>query len=149
MLRGVSMKYFTQCKIVFVAIVSAALILPAFAGNKPKADEPAKKTTVEGLVRDIACPIQNHAAQARRFNMQCAVECAKKGSPLVIMTDSGDMYLPMSASMPDTDARPQLVPFVGKYVRATGTVYERNGTRTIVISDIKELKDVHLVTDAH
>lgn len=31
------------------------------------------------------------------------------------------------------------MPFVGKYVHATGTVDERNGTRTIVIREIKEM----------
>jgi hypothetical protein len=36
---------------------------------------------------------------------------------------------------------------VGKYVRASGTVFERKGTRAIVISEIKEMKDVHLKTD--
>lgn len=38
------------------------------------------------------------------------------------------------------------MPFVGKFVAATGTVYTRNGTRTIVIQNIKELKDVKLKT---
>ncbi|MGB6876060.1 MAG: hypothetical protein WBD87_08495 [Candidatus Acidiferrales bacterium] len=143
------MKYLAHLKLFFVVAVSAALILPVLAQDNQNAGSPEQKTTVEGLVRDIACPIQNHAATATKFNLQCALECAKKGSPLVIMTNSGDMYLPMSASMPDTDQRQRLVPFVGKYVRATGTVYTRNGTRTIVISEIKELKDVHLITDAH
>jgi hypothetical protein len=50
--------------------------------------------------------------------------------------------------MPDTDQRERLMPFVGKYVRASGTVFERKGTRAIVITEIKEMKDVHLTTDA-
>ena len=39
------------------------------------------------------------------------------------------------------------MPFLGKYVQATGTVYERNGTRAIVISEIKERKDVPLTIE--
>ena len=50
--------------------------------------------------------------------------------------------------MPDTDQREKLMPFVGKYVRTTGTVFERKGTHAIVVSDIKEMKDVQLTTDA-
>jgi hypothetical protein len=42
--------------------------------------------------------------------------------------------------MPDTNQRQQLMPFLGKYVRASGTVYERKGTHAIVIDEIKELK---------
>jgi hypothetical protein len=45
--------------------------------------------------------------------------------------------------MPDTDQRQKLMPFLGKYVHASGTVYERKGTHAIVINGIKELKDVH------
>jgi hypothetical protein len=39
------------------------------------------------------------------------------------------------------------MPFVGKYVRVSGTVFTRNGARAIVIKDIHELKDVKLKTD--
>jgi hypothetical protein len=36
------------------------------------------------------------------------------------------------------------MPFLGKYVQATGTVCERKGTHAIVINEIKELEDVRL-----
>jgi hypothetical protein len=39
------------------------------------------------------------------------------------------------------------MPFLGKYVRVSGAVYERKGTHAIVISGIKELKDVHLTIE--
>jgi hypothetical protein len=35
----------------------------------------------------------------------------------------------------------------GKYVRASGTVYERKGTHAIMIDEIKQLKDVHLTIE--
>jgi hypothetical protein len=76
--------------------------------------------------------------------MKCLLACARNGSPLAILTKDGDLYLPISDKMPDTDQRQVLAPFLGKYVQASGTVYERNGTRAIVISEIKEMKDVHL-----
>ena len=37
---------------------------------------------------------------------------------------------------------------VGKYVQATGPVFTRNGTNAIAITQIKELKSVHVDTDA-
>jgi hypothetical protein len=49
--------------------------------------------------------------------------------------------------MPDTDQRKELMPFVGKYVRATGIVFERTGTHAIVIREIKEMKEVTLTID--
>jgi hypothetical protein len=44
--------------------------------------------------------------------------------------------------MPDYSQREKLMPFVGKYVRATGIAFERKGMRAIVISEIAEVKDV-------
>jgi hypothetical protein len=49
--------------------------------------------------------------------------------------------------MPDSDQRQKLVPFLGKYVRVSGTIYERKGTQAIAIHDIQELKDVHLTIE--
>ncbi len=66
----------------------------------------------------------------------------KGGSPLVILTKEGRLYFPISAKMPDTDQRQVLMPFVAKYARASGIVFERTGTHAIVITEIKEMKDV-------
>jgi hypothetical protein len=46
--------------------------------------------------------------------------------------------------MPDTDQRQELMPFVGKYVQASGTVFERTGTHASVITEIKQMKEIHL-----
>ena len=102
------------------------------------------KATIEGLVRDIACPMQNPEASATHLSMKCLRACVKAGSPLVILTKDGELCLPISDKMPDTDQRQNLTLFLGKYVRASGTVYERKGTHAIAISKIEELKDVHL-----
>jgi hypothetical protein len=131
-----------------LAICSLILGAITFAQDKAHAKNESTeyKTTVEGLVRDVACPIQNRKATATDFNMKCAVDCAKSGSPLVILTKDGDIYTPISNEMPDPSQREKMMPFVGKYVRATGTVFTRNGTRAISINEIKELKDVKLRT---
>ena len=102
--------------------------------------------TVEGLVRDVACPMQNHKSTATHFNLECARACAKAGSPLAILTRANEMYLPMTDQMPDVSQREKLVPYVGEFVRVTGVVHRRNGTRTIVIKSITEMKDVKLDT---
>jgi len=49
--------------------------------------------------------------------------------------------------MPAVDQRQKLMPFPGKHLRASGVVYERKGTRTIMINKIEELKDVHLTIE--
>jgi len=100
--------------------------------------------TIEGLVRDIACPIQNLDGNATHLSMKCALACLKAGSPIAILTKDGDLYLPISDKMPDYSRRRKLMPFVGKYVRAKGIAFERNGTHAIVITEISEMKEVHV-----
>jgi len=98
--------------------------------------------TIEGLVRDVACPIQNLDNHATSMGAKCVQECVKGGSPLVILTKDDRLYFPISAKMPDKGQRQVLMPFIGKYVRASGIVFERTGTHAIVITEIKEMKDV-------
>jgi hypothetical protein len=130
-------------------VCSAVSSLAAFgqpANDKPKqeAAAPQSQATIEGLVRDIACPIQNAEATATHLSMTCLRACVRRGSPLVILTKNGELYVPISDKMPDKDQRQKLMPFLGKYVRVTGAVYERKGTHAITIKEIVELKDVHL-----
>jgi hypothetical protein len=132
------------CFLVCAGMSILALSQPA---SDTQATAHESKATIEGLVRDVACPIQNLEATATHLSMKCLLACARKGSPLVILTKDGDLYLPISREMPDTDQRQTLMPFLGKYVRASGTLYERRGTHAIVISEIKELKDVHLTIE--
>ena len=127
-------------------LVAFTLFATIAVANGDNSTAPA--ATIEGLVRDISCPIQNPAATATAFNLKCALECSRLGSPLIILDKDGYIYVPISASMPDKDQRSRLLPFVGKYVKVSGTVYERKGTRAIAIAGIVEMKGVHLVTDA-
>src|SRR5215472_2889202 len=123
------------------------------------APQPAQKTSmegaranrsraaIEGLVRDIACPIQNLDGDATHLSIQCALACVRAGSPIAILTKDGDLYLPISDKMPDYGQRQKLMPFVGKYVRVDGIVFERNGTHAIVITKIAEMKEVHVTLE--
>jgi hypothetical protein len=141
-------RLFVLCLLVFSSMMSIlALSQPATDTSNPDAPAHESKATIEGLVRDIACPIQNLEATATHLSMKCLLACARNGSPLVILTKDGELYLPISDKMPDTDQRQRLMPFLGKYVRAIGIVYERKGTRAIVINEIEELKDVHLTIE--
>jgi hypothetical protein len=137
-------RFLGLCFLICAGMSILALSQAAKDTPKPAAPAAASKATIEGLVRDIACPIQNLEATATHLSMKCLLACARKGSPLVILTKDGDLYLPISDEMPDADQRQKLMPFLGKYVRASGTVYERKGTHAIVINEIEELKDVHL-----
>jgi hypothetical protein len=133
----------------FVATAfSVLLICPALARQGTTMDPDAKPVTIEGAVRDLACPVQNPVGSATSFSLKCTLDCVKGGSPIIILTKAGLIYFPISADMPDADQREKMMPFVGKYVQATGPVFTRNGTRAIAITQIEELKSVHMDTDA-
>ena len=139
------MKRTSQLLLLTITLLFVALLLAA----KPNSDDAniGKRIVVRGLLRDIACPVQNHESTSRHFNRKCAEACAKAGSPLAILTDDGTMYMTISDSMPDSAQHQKLMPFVGKYVQATGTSYERNGLHTIAIKDIHEDKSVAVRDD--
>ena len=108
------MSYFTA----FIALLVATVV---YGSGAPAEGD---RQTIEGLVRDISCPLQNKAATAVKFNLQCARQCIKQGSPIIILSKDGEIYIPISDSMPDKSQRERLLPFIGKYVRATGHVFE-------------------------
>src|SRR5579863_4159900 len=66
------------------------------------------KLTVHGYVRDIACLMKFN--QALKPSNDCALMCARAGSPLVIVTKEGAIYTPISESIPDTSQREKLLP---------------------------------------
>jgi hypothetical protein len=125
-------------------LVALAGLAMAQSGGNSDANRTVQNT-VEGLVRDISCPLRNKDATATTFNMKCALECARLGSPLIILNKDGVIYVPISDSIPDQDQRQRLMPFVGKHVRASGKIYERAGTHVIALEKIDEMKGVHLV----
>lgn len=122
-----------------VAILICLMVVPMLAADE--ADSTAIGTlTVEGLVRDIACPLQNKKSTSTSFSKDCITMCLKAGSPLGILTSDGEVYVPVTQSMPDM-GQSTLKPFVGEHVKATGKVFLRNGTHAIEISKIDRLLD--------
>lgn len=142
-MRFLSVCLIAGCGIISILAASHSPQRTSMAGDRAN----ASTATIEGLLRDVACPIQNLDSNATHLSLKCVRECVKGGSPLVILTKDGYLYFPISAKMPDTDQRKELMPLVGKYVRASGTVFERTGTHAIVITEIKEMKEIHLMID--
>jgi hypothetical protein len=140
--RWFSSALFEMSKTRFERTLLAALVclaVPMLIVAADTADSTAMGTrTVEGLVRDIACPLQNKKSTSTSYSKDCITMCANVGSPLGILTNDGSVYVPVTESMPDT-GQDALKPFVGEHVQATGKVFERNGTRAIEISGIHQL----------
>lgn len=111
---------------VFVVLLPAAVLLTA-------ADTPT--ITVKGYVLDSACAFTK--GLSKPISKQCAISCAKAGSQLVILSEDGTIYWPIGDTTPSSGQNPKLLPFAGDKVTATGKIYERGGSKAIVIEKIE------------
>jgi hypothetical protein len=113
------------------------LAFSAFA-NFASAETKGTPTTVTGWVLDSACAYTK--GLAKPISRQCALDCAKKGSPLVVMRDDGTIFLPVSDGMPAEGQNERLMPYAGKRVTASGKVYAKAGSQALVIEKIEAAK---------
>lgn len=111
---------------IFFVLLPAAVLLKA-------ADAPT--VTVKGYVLDSACAFTK--ALSKPISKDCAISCAKAGSPLVILADDGTIYWPIADTTPSSGQNSKLLPFAGDKVTATGKIYQRGGSKAIVIEKIE------------
>lgn len=99
------------------------------------AEESTKTTTVKGYVLDSACAFTK--SLKKPVSSECAIACAKNGSPLVILTPAGTIYWPIADTTPSSSQNDKLLPFAGQKVTVTGKVFMRGGSTAIVISKVE------------
>ena len=116
---------------VLMKLVSAGLCLGGVLCAAPGAS-PVKVT---GWVLDSACALTKDLSKP--ISRQCALACAKGGSPLVVMDDQGTIYLPISDATPAISQNEKLLPLAGKRVSVSGKLYEKSGIKGIVIENIQ------------
>jgi hypothetical protein len=109
-----------------------ALLAVAFAASGN-----GKPDTIKGYVLDSACAFTKNLKKP--ISPECAVACAKAGSPLVILSDDGTIYWPISDATPSSGQNERLLPFAGQKVTATGKVFERGGSRAVVIDKVESM----------
>jgi hypothetical protein len=96
-----------------------------------------KSATVKGYVLDSACAFTKNLSKP--ISADCAVACAKAGSPLVILADDGTIYWPISdtTTLPAKGQNDRLMKFAGQKVSAQGSVYAKGNSYAIVIQKIE------------
>jgi hypothetical protein len=115
-----------KAAVVFTLLVSAVYL------------NAADTVTVNGYVLDSACAFTK--GLDKPISKQCAISCAKGGSPLVILTEDGTIYWPIADTTPSSGQNSKLLPFAGGKVTVSGKVYERGGSKAIVIDKIEAQK---------
>ncbi|MGB6391898.1 MAG: hypothetical protein WBF14_06000 [Candidatus Acidiferrales bacterium] len=126
------MKGYSMIKIArnaFAGVLPLLFALTLWAGG---AKSPT--VTIKGFVIDSSCAFTKDISKP--VSKECAKACAKAGSQLVILSDSGKIYWPIGDATPASGQNPMLLPFAAAKVTVTGKVYERGGSRSIVIEKI-------------
>ena len=118
--------------------ITHILLTLALAAFTVSAQSAGEKKSITGSVLDSACAFTKNLSKP--VNPECAVACARKGSPLVILGDDGTIYWPIAESMPAEGQNNRLLPYAGQRVTATGKVYVRSGSHAIVIENIAASK---------
>ena len=112
---------------------AVVMILLATAVYVSAADTPT--VMVKGYVLDSACAFTKDLSKP--ISKQCATACANAGSMLVILADDGTIYWPIADTTPSSGQNPKLLPFAGDKVVASGKVYDRGGSKALVIEKIE------------
>ncbi len=93
-----------------------------------------KSVSVEGYVLDSASAFKKNLEKP--ISRECALQCAKAGSQLVILSDDGAIYWPIAETTPATGQNAKLMEFAGGRVTAKGKLYDRGGSHALVIEQI-------------
>jgi len=101
----------------------------------------APTATVKGYVLDSACAFTKDLKKP--ISKECATSCANAGSPLVILAADGTVYWPIANTTPSSGQNVKLMPFAGEKVTASGKIYQRGGSKAIVIEKIEAQAEQH------
>jgi hypothetical protein len=133
------MQYFHGgLQMTFRNAVKISLAVALLGGILAWSNDTGKPATVKGYVLDSACAFTKDLKKP--ISAQCATACAKAGSPLVILADSGTIYWPIADTTPSSGQNDRLLPFAGQKVTASGKVFERGGSTALVIEKIEAQK---------
>src|SRR5450755_1127022 len=114
-------------KLTLALVLMAAVVATGYDAGKP--------ITLKGYVLDSACAFTKGLKQP--ISKDCAIACAKAGSPLVILTNEGTIYWPIADTTPSSGQNEKLMPFAGQKVTANGKVFQRGGSSALVIEKIE------------
>lgn len=112
----------------------ALLLIAIFA-----AGDSGRSMTIKGYVLDSACAFTK--GLKKPISAECAIACAKAGSPLVILTMNGTIYWPIADTTPSSGQNDKLLEYAGKEVTVSGKVFERGGSTAIIISKVEPLAE--------
>jgi hypothetical protein len=120
-----------------VILIITVIIGYQFSTAAKEKLNPVPSETITGEVIDLSCYLANGQDGRGPEHKECAIMCAKAGSALAILTQSGVIYFPVSPMGKNNNGK--LLDFVGDNVKVTGTVVSQSGINGIKIESVKKL----------
>ena len=108
-----------------IAVAPGALAHPAAA---------QEQVTVKGEIVDLACYLSKGLKGKR--HKACADMCAKKGLPLGVLTDAGDVYL-LLEDHDDPGPYDAVKGLAGEQAEVSGKKFIKGGVQSIQVSGAK------------
>ena len=121
----------------FVAPLAVAAFIALFGTSSW-----AKTMTVKGQAVDEGCSLremgQKGGDQKAAEMDQCAIDCAKRGEPVALLTADGKVYRISGGLAANNNAK--LIAHMGHTVEITGDVMEKDGKVLIAADALKMVK---------
>ena len=118
------------------AVLALALYGAAAAGQ-------AKRVKITGEIIDTWCYVTEIMYGLGTAHHQCAVWCAVGGIPVSVLGDDGKVYVVLKVEGDDVSvANPRIVKIQTHKVTVEGDLYERDGVRYLVVTQVADDKGI-------
>ena len=118
-------------------IVGSVLFALIVVGTAfPATGRAQEDITVQGEILDMACYMAKGSVGPS--HKACAVLCAKKGVPIGVLTDTGEVYLLLDDHN-NPDPYDDAKKLAGEHAKINGKKYNKQGVASIVVSEAKRL----------
>jgi len=102
----------------------------------PAVTKAQESVTVKGEIVDMACYLPKGSRGAE--HKSCAQMCAKRGAPIAVLTEAGDLYL-LVDDHNDPEPYEAAKKLAGDRAEITGNKFARQGIAGIVVEAAKGL----------
>jgi hypothetical protein len=115
----------------WLALASLISLSPAVLAPRASAQD---QITVSGEIVDLACYLSKGSKGTR--HKACAQMCAKKGMPIGVLNESGDVYL-LIEDHDDPGPYDAAKGLAGEQAEVTGKKFVKGGVQSILVSGAK------------
>ena len=117
----------------------AIAILMFMLALETTAASAAKRVTVTGEIIDTWCYVTEIMYAEGTAHHQCAVWCAVGGIPVSILGEDGNVYVVLKIEDEESNvANPRIVDIQTHKVTADGDLYERDGVRYLIVTQVAD-----------